>query len=100
MSAGASSTATQRRRDAQRLGSEQKDLLGAGIFGSARGDPNTAQPHQRGACPLETRLARHIRLIEHHGEARRLGEAAQCLTPCVLVRRAHEHAIHIKNCNQ
>ena len=78
MSAGASSTTTQRRRDAQRLGSEQKELLGGGIFGSAPGGPNTAQPHQRGAaCPFETRLARDIRLIEHRGEARRLGEAAQ-----------------------
>ena len=52
---------------------------------------------QRGPRPLQPPFASYVGLVERRGEPCRIGEAGEGLAPRALVRRGHEHAIHVED---
>ena len=81
------------------LGDEAVDqrLLGRRVGGGARRGVGDAELLQRGPRPLQPPFARDVGLVERRGEACRIGEAGERLAPRALVRRGHEHAVHVED---
>ena len=81
------------------LGDQPVDqrLLGRRVGRGARRGVGDAELLQRRARSLQPSAARHVGLVERRGEARRVGEAGERLAPRALVRRGHQHAVHIED---